>query len=336
MNLKELFEKKKVLITCHKNADIDAAASSAALAYALKSIASKLVLVFPEGLSKLSKKYYEELKIDLEYQKDIETLDTDFDYSILLDTNSMLQLSENVRNIIEKTPLIIIDHHIWKKKFPENTKLSVIKRNLLSTSAIVYNILKSNNIKIPSNILTFILAGILYDTKRLALVNPQVLRIVADIIEEGADYAKALKLMKHEMDISERIARLKASMRLKVYRVGDWLIAVTRVDAFEASVARLILEMGAHVVFVVSQPKKPNIRVIARSTPDFYFKTKISLGADIMTEIGKTIKGEGGGHDTAGGAQGTGDPEEVKILCIKTLVKKLLGREVSPNIIELK
>jgi len=336
MNLKDLFKDKKILITCHKNADIDAAASSVALAYALKPIVSKLTLVFPEGLSRLSKKYYEELKIGLEYQKDIESNTADFDYSILLDTNSMLQLSENVRNIVDKTPLIIIDHHIWKKKFPENTKLSIIRRDLLSTSAIIYDILRKNYIKTPSNILTFILAGILYDTKRLTLANPQVLRIVADIIEDGASYAQALRLMRHEMDLSERIARLKASMRLKVYRVGEWLIAVTRVDAFEASVARLILEMGAHVVFVISQPKKPNIRVIARSTSDFYSKTKVSLGADIMTEIGKAIQGEGGGHDTAGGAQGTGDPENVKILCIKTLVKKLVGKEVSLNIIELK
>ena len=57
------------------------------------------------------------------------------------------------------------------------------------------------------------------------------------------------------MDLSEKIARLKASQRMKVYRKGDWIIATAEVSSFQASVARGFLNLGADVAIIVGEKK---------------------------------------------------------------------------------
>jgi len=296
---------------------------------------SETIIVFPEGLSRLSKKFLSCLDIDVDYLCDATNVG-DIDYLVLLDTNSLSQLSEKLVEIARKTKIVIIDHHLWRRKYPENTVIAIVDKTYLSTSSIVYDLAKKEGHKFNKNILTLLLGGILYDTKRLSLLNSKVLRLVANILDEGGDYATASRLLRHEMDISEKIARFKASQRVKVYRIGDLLIAATRVDAFEASVARLFLEMGADVAVVVSQQKRGKVRVIARSSPEFFKRTKISLGSHIMPVIGEIIQGEGGGHDTAGGAQGVYDADRLVELVVKIIVEKIVGQQIDLKIIEVK
>jgi phosphoesterase RecJ-like protein len=106
-------------------------------------------------------------------------------------------------------------------------------------------------------------------------------------------------------DRSERIARLKAASKANVHLLGDWVIATSTINAFEASACRGLLEIGADVAIIGGKPGKGKVRLSSRSSREFYDKTNINLGTDVMEPLGPIIDGKGGGHANAAGANGT-------------------------------
>jgi nanoRNase/pAp phosphatase (c-di-AMP/oligoRNAs hydrolase) len=62
--------------------------------------------------------------------------------------------------------------------------------------------------------------------------------------------------------------------------------------------------MGADVAIIGGHPGKNKVRLSSRSTRDFYDRTGINLGTDVMEPLGQIIDGKGGGHANAAGANG--------------------------------
>jgi nanoRNase/pAp phosphatase (c-di-AMP/oligoRNAs hydrolase) len=124
------------------------------------------------------------------------------------------------------------------------------------------------------------------------------------------------------MDFSERVARLKACRRAKLFTVNDWIIALSHVSAYQASAARAIIELGSHVAVVAGQ-KNENIEISLRSTREFYEKTGLHLGKDVAKPLGESLHGMGGGHATAAGVNGTGDVETALKWCLRLLKEKM-------------
>ena len=124
------------------------------------------------------------------------------------------------------------------------------------------------------------------------------------------------------MDASERIARLKASERLKLVKVKEWLIAFSNVSAYQASAARALISLGAHVA-VVAGEKGDKIQVSLRAAQDFCEKTGIHLGRDVAKPLGEYLQGMGGGHAMSAGVNGVGDVEASLKRSLRLLKEKL-------------
>ena len=135
------------------------------------------------------------------------------------------------------------------------------------------------------------------------------------------------------MDQSERIARLKACRRAKIVKINDWIIAFSHVSAFEASAARSLVDLGAHMAAVAGKKDNgPEIEISMRCTREFNQKTRIHLGKDIAKPLGQYLQGAyfqgmGGGHAMAAGVNGKGEIKIALKHCLKLLKDMLSNQE---------
>jgi nanoRNase/pAp phosphatase (c-di-AMP/oligoRNAs hydrolase) len=104
--------------------------------------------------------------------------------------------------------------------------------------------------------------------------------------------------------------------------MNNWLIAFSHVSAYQASAARAMIAVGAHVAVVAGQ-RGEKIQISMRSSRDFYEKTGVHLGRDIAKPLGEYLKGMGGGHSLAAGVNGVGDVEASLKRCMRLLKEKL-------------
>ncbi|RLE51333.1 MAG: DHH family phosphoesterase, partial [Candidatus Methanomethylicota archaeon] len=292
--------------------------------YALSKLLSRLLpdaglsVVAPESVSSLSKRLIESLP-DFEVYDDFESAD----FLIMVDTCSFAQLGDLASKVQgSSAPLVVVDHHAPHPEVSARASLLIVDDSASSTAEIVYSIYCDLSMRLEEFSALALLVGMLYDSRRFINARSSTLRAAAHLIDAGADYSKALSVLHVPMDISERIARLKAAQRVKIYRVGDWVIATSHVGSFEASAARALIDLGADVAFVAGGDDS-SLRISARARGNFYSETGIHLGKDLMEIIGKMIGGAGGGHATAAGANGVGNPEEALEICVKLLIEKL-------------
>ncbi len=298
--LKTILEKyESIGIITHKNADPDALASVIALKeILLKKTRAKIKTIFPEGINSFSKRIIETLKVQLDFSSEIE----DIELFIAVDTSSSTQLGDYSKYVVSRK-IIIIDHHEGGD-LGEKALLQIRTANVSSSSEIVYLIGKELGVIFNKRTLELLMAGIVFDSKRFVLAKTITFNVAAELVGQGVDYSKIIKLFSIRPELSERIARIKASMRAKHYRVKDLIITLTEVGAFEASVARSLVELGSDIVFVANQVDEKEVRLTVRASPYFIEKTGIHVGKDVLAKLSNFFGGSGGGHDAAGGYTG--------------------------------
>jgi len=293
----------KILITGHANADPDAIASALSLKELIEKIKNVSVdVTFPESMSELSSHILKMLNID----NIIINLEPNHDCYILVDTASLEQLGELGNKILKsEKPIIIIDHH---RILPTINKVPVayIDENSPSSAELIYNLFKDCSIVPSVKTAQLLLTAILHETRRFMYAQPSTFRTVVELMQYGADYNLAQEMIKLTIDYSERVARLKAASRIRAYTVNENIIIITWVGAFEASVAKSLIDVGADVVFVLNTDDDKVFRISARS------KASINLDlSEIMTKIANKFNGIGGGHKNAAGAHLNGSNDLV-------------------------
>jgi phosphoesterase RecJ-like protein len=312
---------KFVLLLCHHNADPDAICSAYAFASLLRKLRPQTSadIGAAHGISRLSRHLLKNLPVEVNIQPNVEKADA----IVLLDTNTIQQLDDlagKVKN--SNAPIIVIDHHVAHPETEQLAKISVTDEEASSTCEIVYSFYKQTGTKLGANEAKALFLGIAFDTRHFVLANSATLKNVAELIDAGVNAQEALSLLSLPMDFSERVARLKASRRGRLFQVGDWIIAVSHVSAYQASAARAMVELGAHVVAVAGE-KDGNLEISLRSSIEFYQKTNVHLGKDIAKQLGEYLHGMGGGHATAAGVNGQGDIEIGLKRCLWLLKEKL-------------
>jgi phosphoesterase RecJ-like protein len=311
-----------VVLLCHHNADPDAICSAYAFAGLLKQIRPNMQVEIgaAQGISRLSKHLLQYLPIDVKPQPRVERANV----IVLLDTNTVQQLdnlSEKVKD--SKAPIIVIDHHASHPETEHLAKICITNEESSSTCEIIYNFYKETGLK-PSQIeAKALFLGISFDTRHFVLANSTTLKNIAELIDTGVNAQETLAMLSLPMDFSERVARLKASRRTKLFKIGPWIVALSHVSAYEASAARALIELGAHVA-AVAGTKNGKIEISLRSSLEFHKQTNLHLGRDIAKPLGEHLHGMGGGHATAAGVNGEGDTETGLKWCI-SLLKERLG-----------
>lgn len=323
-----------VILSTHRNADPDAIASLYSIYTCLKDLKAYPYIVLPEGLNEISKNIITRLGIGFDYMGpgEASTLCSHTDYVIIVDTSNPSQLGILWSYIKEHRNIIVIDHH-RRGGLEEKAYLSLIAPGIPSNSEIVYEILQRIWFLSPL-IATILITGIVYDTRRFLYAKTHTFKTVSALIEKyNANYNLAITLLQKKMEQSERIARLKGCQRMSFDRYNDIIIAYTHVSAYESSVARAIIDLGADLVFVFSEKLQGILRIVARCTQEFVKKNSLSLGRDIMPQIAEEFlyNGSGGGHDTAAVAEGIGRLDET-IKNVKRYMRKIMGAKTSRHV----
>ncbi len=318
---------KSVAIITHKAADPDAFSAAVFFKKLLEEkYGSRTVcLCLPEGVNQFTKTIMEKIGIEVEYYEDLSGMPmSGFTIVIIVDACNIEQLGAFGRLLYDADERILVDHHAPNEEFINLMTLKVVDEEAGSTAELCYKIAKSVGYKPNLQVLELIATGIIYDTRHLVYATIQSLKVMVELLESGVNYSKIIDLMRRPMDLSERLARLKAAQRLQVYSLDKWIVALTKIGAYESSVARSIIDLGADVVFVASENKE--LRISARSRESFYRETGIHLGSDVMAKVGGMINGSGGGHPTAAAASGKGSADLALLICYSVLKEELMEK----------
>lgn len=294
-------------ISCHQNADPDALGSAIALKELLENLNPQVnVEIFADSINNPA--YY--LKNYTDTKVTIEPLEKNLDLLFIVDANNLIQLGSMSPLVELAEETVIIDHHEPHSQTPKITDYFIILEELSSTSEIIYQLFKMLGVKISPKSAFALIAGIIFDTRRFSFASSNTFSIVSDLILSGVNYDDALSLFVSEMDISEKIARLKASQRTKIKRINDLLLITSEVSTYEASAARALIDLGADIAIVIADKGKNEIRASARAKTKMKKIQGFSLGK-IMEKAGEKFQGGGGGHILAAGFKGKGEPKEI-------------------------
>jgi nanoRNase/pAp phosphatase (c-di-AMP/oligoRNAs hydrolase) len=273
-----------------------------------------------QGISRLSKHILKRIPVTVNLKPDVEKADA----IVLLDTNTTQQLGHLADRVTNTgAPIIVIDHHASHPQTEQIAKLCITNESSSSTCEMVYNFYKQLNLKPGLNEAKALFLGITFDTRHFVLADSSTFKTISELSDIGVNPQEELSSLSLPMDFSERVARMKACRRAKLMKVGNWIIALSHVSAYQASAARALVDLGAHMAAVAGQ-KSEKVEISMRCARDFNQVTGIHLGRDIAKPLGEYLKGMGGGHATAAGVNGTGHVEKGLKRCLR-LVKENLS-----------
>jgi nanoRNase/pAp phosphatase (c-di-AMP/oligoRNAs hydrolase) len=170
-----------------------------------------------------------------------------------------------------------------------------------------------------------LLCGIIDDSAGFKNANRKTFSNIAQLLgKTRLKYEEILSLTETDSDVSKRIALLTACKRAEVVRVGDYLIAKSTVGSFEAKAAEALVNLGADFSFVGCKGKE-EARISARVRGEVCKELGLNLATQVMEKVGKTLRGSGGGHACAAGADGTNTDafEDAMDGCVR-LTKEIL------------
>lgn len=306
----ELSKDGGTLILLHGNADPDALASG----FAVQKAFPDVTIGTPGGLDRLSKLLAAALGI--ETVEDVSS--TKKKRILILDTSGPEQIDLE----IDIPNAIIVDHHMKNDKW-SGASMYYCDDSKSSCSEIVIELLRSAKKEIPREVAISLMFGILTDTGYFKFAKPGALVTFAELMKaHDVHMDEAMGLIGVDIDISERISQLKGAQRLKYWKSGDYIVAVSQGSAFEASVCKALLGLGADVVFVGSQ-RGEQFRISARASPALIRKG-LHLGK-LLGNVGSETTNGGGGHPGAAGITGVGDVEAILNICAENALKVLRG-----------
>ncbi len=306
----KLFESHDTIaIVAHRLADVDATTSSAAIILAAEKLGrrDRLSLYIPEGPSKKAREILERYSIRYLTEMD-ELLQKKPDLMIFLDHSSANRIEPRLLDYIEHkgTKILVIDHH------PPDARLQgiagdsyLVYPNRSSTAEIVAELLMEEDLLTDEEACLLIM-GVLADTKGLQMIGCDDLPVLHRLCETcGIKLSELRDLLVKRPDYSEIIAKMKGARRMRILKVGKWVIAVTTVDSYQSSVAQALMSLGADLAIAVGK-KKRSVMGNLRSSTFFHERTGVHTG-DLAKTIAERLNGSGGGHANAAAFQVSAD-----------------------------
>jgi len=293
--MQELFKKawekineaKNIVLISHINPDGDALGSSLSLYPILKKLGKK-VTVF--NATKPLPIYLDFLP---NFAKVTNKLPNNIDLMISFDCGSFDRLG------IEKRPefLINIDHHISNTNYGD---INIIDEKAASTSQVVYNCCKTNNVDIDEDSATCMYTALVTDTGSFQYesVNDKVFEMAADLFRCGAKPDFVAKML-FQRDRLSRL-RLLAKAYNTIELCCDGKVAFVEVTKEMLEITGAIKEDTDTIVNSVRAIASVEIACMLREDDD---GIKISLRSKNYADVSKiAVKYGGGGHIRAAGA----------------------------------
>ncbi len=316
LKIEELLkDSSNVIITAHKDLDLDALGSILGFFYISSKMDKETYVLIDDDsneqgvITALNK--INELEYNIPILK-YEELSTNKDsLLVIIDTNKKERIqNEKVYNKIKRK--IIIDHHIKEIKKDSDYLYSYINPDESSSCEIIADILIDLNIYIPSYIASIMLGGIMVDTNRFYIKTTNNTFEAASILKKmGADHTDIQYLFKQ--DYNEYIKRQEIIKSATFLNQKIVVAAIENIiydnDELAKSADTLLTFNGVEASFVLGFISNNEIGISARS-----------LGKMDVQKIMK--KFNGGGHYTEAAAQiKNKNMEEVKKVLFEELSK---------------
>ena len=320
--MQELFKKawekieksKNIILAAHINPDGDALGSSLSLYPILKKM-GKNVKVF--NVTKPLPMYLDFLP---NFDKVTDKLPKNYDLLISFDCGSFDRLG-----IEEKPPFLInIDHHISNTKYGD---INIIDSKAASSSQVVYNMLKANNIEIPSESAVCIYTALVTDTGSFQYesVNEKVFEMAAELVKCGVKPDFVAKMLFQRDRLSRLRLLAKAYDTIELCCEGK--VAFVEVTKEMMEITGAIKDDTDTIVNSVRAIASVEVACMLREDDD---GIKISLRSKNYADVSKiAVKYGGGGHIRAAGAtvKDEFDFEKVKEMLKKDLKEILKGEK---------
>ncbi len=296
-----------VVVIPHEGADVDAVASAVGLVRFFRALEKDAVALIP-SMSAPASRLLQALGLEYVSEYPVEGRDV-----VVVDTVSPHMIPVDLSNARR---VVMVDHH------PGEHPFDAVVYDVRSCSEIVAELLFHADVYDESVYLA-LAAGIVADTAGLHGADHRSLSTLSRILKKvGKDLSDVYELLVPRRDISERIARLRALERSEIHRFGDYLVVLSRVGAFEASAASVIVQAGADIAFVYSDQ-----RLTARMSPRFHRETGVDLLA-IFSRVQSVVGGSFGGHPLAAG-MAVDDPEKAARVAVEATEALLRERGFS-------
>ena len=310
---KQLELAKKVLVISHQRPDGDAIGSLLAMGLPLLTAGKDVQMVLKDGIS-------ESFRF-LTGSELVKTKPTGkVDYIIVVDSSEVERTDTDFNDY--DVPDLNIDHHKTNTYF---AKINLVERNAVATSEILTRYLPDFGFRITKPIANALLTGIVTDTIgfRTTNVYPQVLRMVADLMELGGDLADIYYKTIVEQSLAS--ARYWGAGLSKI-QMEDGLVWTT-LSLEERRAAGYTARDDADLIKILSAIEGSKVAVILTEQDAGYVKISWRLCGSLATDLDVSEiaqKFGGGGHKAAAGADVKGKLNEV-------LGKVLADTKISMN-----
>jgi len=316
------------LVFTHRQADPDALCAAGALKLLVpRSFPARKLdfgIVVPQGASALGKRISSVLGIEF-----VEEIERDSilkaDIIMVVDTGDPKLLEPFTPLFDESTARkILIDHHA-SSSLPETWQKvdeRIVSPDATSACEIV-------TLGFPSDLITktvsdTLLPGLLFDSQHLGIATRNTLSAALILVEAGSNISASKRLLRYEPDRSEVLGRIKAAQRIKYEETGGRIIASSEISSFHATVARMLVEIGADVGIGYGESNGEG-RVSARSSQPFYRETGIDLAYEAK-KIADRFEVVGGGHSTAASISGKINADILATSLVQNLKLALLKK----------
>jgi nanoRNase/pAp phosphatase (c-di-AMP/oligoRNAs hydrolase) len=302
-----------VMVFAHHNADLDAAATALVMKMAFPWVKLGAYKSVSTPARKLLTALDEEMAVDPDL--------TRYGLVVIVDSSSMLQVSDG--NLSSWPRHWVLDHHAEHDSWGTE---QYVDPNMGACVEIALQMAMITNMPLEREMAVAGIAGIIADTGKFRFARPVDMSVCSFLLN-GSDVRMedVLDTIEGEeyFDVSKKIAQLKAMRRVQFQKVGDQVVATSRVTSFEAAAARALLVGGADVVFIAAD-RPDELRISSRAKPHI-LRLGVHLG-HFMEDIGKQTGNQGGGHDGAAGLNGKGNADKILSLCMKRMAEEIERR----------
>lgn len=298
---------KKIVVTTHREADLDAIASSFAISSLLKF--SKLALL--DEPNEEAKLLIKKLGIKFNYLDELKR--SDFEGLIVTDCSSSIILPG-----IEEWKLIgIIDHH---RKSGKNISadFELIEEECPSASELIAK--NIDHSKLQKKVAHALAVGIISDTYQFSSSRLETFETLVKLMKVcGTDYSELLYDAFPPKPLDVKLSIIDAIKNTNFITYKNIIISTTEVDEKESGIAGLLSRI-VDVSFVARADIEDSnySKISLRISKTFDIKAN-----EVMKEAGEVMNGKGGGHFKAAGGRVMANKKDALKKCVEILIKHI-------------
>ena len=295
---KNLIEKaKKITVIQAENPDGDSLGSALALEEILGEAGKEVQLFCPVDIPKY-----------LRYFSGWDRISDNLwpsDLFVIVDTASQILLSkiwENplYRNLLEKTPILVIDHHTDATPDLEFSH-EIILKEASSCAEVIFNFAKNSGFEINQQAAEHLMGAILSDTLGFSTqnVSPETFEIASQLTKLGASTAKIEEARREFSKKSPEILEYKGELIRRIEYFLDGKLALVHIPWDEIKKYSDKYNPSVLVIDEMRLVEGVEVCVAIKTYPDGKLTGKVRTNSPVAADIAGYFGG--GGHAYAAG-----------------------------------